>query len=1105
MSKSSVEDIIATASQKERTYDWLGASDFYVQALSHLNPSDPMKGKIHERCAFSLHKAALQSDTPREFEERMHTAILHYEEAAKSYSTLDGMGKSGKPLRCSAMIAYLKFLLAKDSTARKRLIEEAWASTKEALNGFGKAGEPLQYGTTYSQLGTTASLAYVYAGRGEDRSNILKQAVEFGDNAARMLSSSSEPEQLAKAYTKAAIFAETFSIFFLDLDQREAYSFKAQSYWQNAVKLSQETAMTELSDPLSHPLTDALGWGHGTDTALKNFELILDLQKRSKDRFAIGSTLDWLRFHTGWKAEASDDPEQRLKLLQKMLELAAYASEQYSLMSSASIPRAIFTAGPGYAYVEYFLQLATREVDLTKRRELLEKAKAEIPKLLEMAKGSSYLDAIITANFTKSRILTMQARIEDDLQKKKVLLEETIELGHKTLPILEDIEPFFYWDRARNQNNLADAKNELSNLISEPQAKVALLEEAARDKATTVNLASRFLSFQLRKITSPDPTLARLAEFQYQYGDMLLRLHALTGQREKLEKAIQSFREAAQILQKLAINSRVAECYWKIAQAEDSDGNHLEAVESFTRASDFFERAAESIPTLKTVYQQNALYLQAWAEIQKAIYSHEGQEYELARDSYSKAGKLLKSTKHWIYLAPNFSAWAELDGAEHMSRKESGEEAIKAFESAAELFKETKSSLKSELNNLESPEELEMVKRLVKAADSRLEYSEARILLEEAKILDKKGNHKAASEKFGQSAEAFEKLERSSESEQDKKEIRLIKILAEAWQALTQAEARASPELCKKAAQLFDEAKESCLNEASTMLILGHSHFCQALEAATRFTDTREISLHDSAIRHLESASSYYLKGGFEGASEFAKATELLLDAYGQVDNAKSERNPSKKARLFMVAEKIFQESADAYQKAGYSGKREEVLKLYEKVQKERELAVSLTELLHAPALLSSTTAFATPTLTYEKAVGLERLEHADVRANLITRKRELKVGEDFNLEIEMVNAGRGPAQLVKVEDLIPEGFDVSEQSGFYRIESNFLNMKGRQLDALKTEEVKIILKPRGQGRFILKPRILFLDDSGKYRSHEPEPIEITVRELGVSGWLKGA
>ncbi len=69
-----------------------------------------------------------------------------------------------------------------------------------------------------------------------------------------------------------------------------------------------------------------------------------------------------------------------------------------------------------------------------------------------------------------------------------------------------------------------------------------------------------------------------------------------------------------------------------------------------------------------------------------------------------------------------------------------------------------------------------------------------------------------------------------------------------------------------------------------------------------------------------------------------------------------------------------------------------------------------------------------------------------------------------MQLQIELVNAGRGSAQLMKVEDLIPEGFEVRETPDHYRIENKQLNMKGKQLSPLKTEEVKLVLRSKVRG-----------------------------------------
>ncbi len=113
-------------------------------------------------------------------------------------------------------------------------------------------------------------------------------------------------------------------------------------------------------------------------------------------------------------------------------------------------------------------------------------------------------------------------------------------------------------------------------------------------------------------------------------------------------------------------------------------------------------------------------------------------------------------------------------------------------------------------------------------------------------------------------------------------------------------------------------------------------------------------------------------------------------------------------------------------------------------------------------------------------------------------------MGEDFDLEIELVNSGRGAAQLIKLEEVVPEGFELMERPATCRLEDSYLNMKGKQLAPLKTEEMKLVLKPRVKGSFTLKPRILYLDEGGKYKSHEPEAINITVSEMGITGWIKG-
>ncbi len=118
--------------------------------------------------------------------------------------------------------------------------------------------------------------------------------------------------------------------------------------------------------------------------------------------------------------------------------------------------------------------------------------------------------------------------------------------------------------------------------------------------------------------------------------------------------------------------------------------------------------------------------------------------------------------------------------------------------------------------------------------------------------------------------------------------------------------------------------------------------------------------------------------------------------------------------------------------------------------------------------------------------------------------ERDLKVGSDFAFEVEMANVGRTTATLVRLESLVPEGFEVETGKNPYRIEGTSLDMRGKRLEHLKMEEMKIVLRAAQRGLFHLRPRAIFTNDQGNIRRFEFEPVEILVEELGIRGWLRG-
>jgi hypothetical protein len=1095
--ESAVEEILGQAERLEKDYEWFRAAGSYEKALKLL-PEDDFsgKGETYERLGYAFYRAAFQAEGNDEFRQRLRRAIADYEKAREHYQKLNDPKKTGIVLRCDAMNAYIGYWLASGASEKKRLLDECWRFTEDSLRVLKESGEAREYGETFNQLSASALLGFCLEWDYQVGEKIIKEVVDHGESGIKLLSTLDEPDMLAKTFVRTAFALSVSAYCFLDLDEKESCVRKAQSYWIKAKEASEDAARLEMVFPVPCP-HDFL-WGWGSQEALANLEKALEHAKRTRDRFIIGSALDWLAYHTACALYYVDDYDEREKGERIVIQYAEDAKRQYSVLT--------FISSRGdFAWVEaihaYVMPGYSRETDLRKKRDMLEGAIAAARGGLVTAETSGYPYATNNTRYFLGIRIRMLAEIESNTEEKKRLLEEALQNMNEASRIKEQFAPLANWDIGLTKGELAVIKCELADLATDSETKRSMLEAAILERENGIKLLVKDVSYHPQKNMA---SFALLGNAQYLAGGWLMRLYRLTRDKGHLGKAVEAFTEAVESYQKANLTSDIAECNWKIAQAHDELDDHMMAASNFCLASDNFKGAAEKIPQLKSFYEECALYMQAWSEIEKARYHHERQEHGLAKEHFEKAAQLHEPLKRWSYLEPNYSAWARVEDAEDLSRKEQCEEAIQAFGKANKLFEESKKSIQEGLAKVEGAEEKQMATQILNATGPRREYCKARVAIEEGKILDKKGDHSGSSEKYGSAAATLQEIAQTAESEQEKKELSLMITLSQAWARMTRAEAEGAPDLYLEASELFEEAKEFSPNEKAKMLALGHSRFCRALEAGTKFADTRDVTMHDTATRYLESAANYYVNAGFKNASEYAKATQLLFDAYAQMDDAKREKDTEKKARLYMMAEKVLQTSAGAYMKAEHPEKSEQVQRLLEKVREERELATSLTEILHAPTIVSTTTAFTSPSPTEEEAVGLERLEHAAVTANLILNPKELTVGESMELEIELANAGKGQAILNQIENAIPQGFELMVKPELFRVEGCNINLKGRRLNPLNAQEVKFSLRPKHKGTFTMAPRITYLDENGNAKSHQPEPVSITVKELGIKGWIKG-
>jgi uncharacterized repeat protein (TIGR01451 family) len=117
------------------------------------------------------------------------------------------------------------------------------------------------------------------------------------------------------------------------------------------------------------------------------------------------------------------------------------------------------------------------------------------------------------------------------------------------------------------------------------------------------------------------------------------------------------------------------------------------------------------------------------------------------------------------------------------------------------------------------------------------------------------------------------------------------------------------------------------------------------------------------------------------------------------------------------------------------------------------------------------------------------------IQARTILEKSDVELGESFHLEIELKNVGKTPVSLMRIEDVIPSGFELVAHSGVCDYASNCLDMRGTRLDSYGTTNLGITLRANQKGVFILAPKVFYTTQLGRQTSVKVAPASIRVSE----------
>ena len=120
------------------------------------------------------------------------------------------------------------------------------------------------------------------------------------------------------------------------------------------------------------------------------------------------------------------------------------------------------------------------------------------------------------------------------------------------------------------------------------------------------------------------------------------------------------------------------------------------------------------------------------------------------------------------------------------------------------------------------------------------------------------------------------------------------------------------------------------------------------------------------------------------------------------------------------------------------------------------------------------------------------RFEHADLQAHLMVR-RQVAVGEEFEMRLDLVNVGRKPALLVKAENVLLDGLKVETLPSWCSTHNGIVEMKDRVIGAFQVESVKLTLKGAKAGTFTLALQTVYVDDLGETKTCKMNTVSIAV------------
>lgn len=127
--------------------------------------------------------------------------------------------------------------------------------------------------------------------------------------------------------------------------------------------------------------------------------------------------------------------------------------------------------------------------------------------------------------------------------------------------------------------------------------------------------------------------------------------------------------------------------------------------------------------------------------------------------------------------------------------------------------------------------------------------------------------------------------------------------------------------------------------------------------------------------------------------------------------------------------------------------------------------------------------------------------QHATIQAILMA-PREVELGKEFAVRLDIVNASRKPCELARVEGLMTDIL-VCLPPKCCTLEKDIITMKQKQFSPFQVVPINLSLRASKTGIFMINPRVVFIDEFGQTKTFQVDPVSITVKPAATQPLLE--